>query len=543
MNEDLIEKALSAPRALSHGELVRLLAVRDPAEARPLFDAARTLRERCSGRCVSIRGLVEAGNICAKDCLYCGIRRSNEKLARYRLSADEIVRVASFAAERNYASLVIQSGEIESEANTAFYEEVLRRIAPLNLGVTLSLGEQSEETYRRWKEAGAARYLLRIETSSASLYARLHPASHSWTRRVECLRSLKRLGYQLGTGVMCGLPGQTWDDLAADVEFFAAVDADMLGMGPYIPHPDTPLGREVRAPDSDPRCVPPASLFAALKLIAVSRLYLHDVNIAAATALQALSDDGRERGLMAGANVVMPNLTDTSYRAGYRLYAGKPELDERDDDARSDFERRLAALGLEIAYGVRGDSPHFRRGERIGIFGGSFNPIHAGHLRIARQAVADHGLDLLYVVPAKVSPFKTEAADPAYAATVAATGFDDATRWRCVTAACADDPKLVPCDLELTRGGVSYAIDTVRAIAARHPGAELSYVIGEDSAPGLPRWKDWAELRRLCRFVVYPRTRESSTEIRRRLAAGESVADMVPDCVSEILRTWARTRR
>ena len=353
---DLLARAMERPRSLARPDLAALLATEDEAELQALFDAAYALKVKYCGKRVAMRGLVEAGNICAKDCLYCGIRRSNANVARYRLSADEIVRLAELDARQGYASLVIQSGEIESEEHTRFVEDVLRRIAPLDLGVTLSLGEQTEEVYRRWKEAGAARYLLRIETSNPDLYATLHPANHSWKRRVECLRALRRCGYQVGTGVMCGLPGQTYDDLARDVEFYAEMDVDMIGMGPFIPHPDTPLATSRSA-----RATSHSALALGLKMIAVTRLHLHDVNIAAATALQALAPDGRERGIRAGANVVMPNITDVKYRRSYQLYAGKPCLDENAALCKGCLERRLAAIGETIDYGHRGDSLHFRK--------------------------------------------------------------------------------------------------------------------------------------------------------------------------------------
>ena len=349
---DLLARAMERPRALARPDLAALLATEDEAELQALFDAAYALKVKYCGKRVAMRGLVEAGNVCAKDCLYCGIRRSNANVARYRLSADEIVRLAELDARQGYASLVIQSGEIESEEHTRFVEDVLRRIAPLDLGVTLSLGEQTEEVYRRWREAGAARYLLRVETSNRRLYSRLHPEGHSFDRRVECLRALRRCGYQVGTGVMCALPGQTAEDLADDIGFFAEIDADMIGMGPFIPHPDTPMGGE--GFDAKRR------LTAGLKMIAVTRLHLHDVNIAAATALQALADDGRERGIMAGANVIMPNITDVKYRRGYQLYQNKPCLDENATLCASCLERRLAAIGESVGYGKRGDSLHYR---------------------------------------------------------------------------------------------------------------------------------------------------------------------------------------
>ena len=353
----LLEKAAAAPRALTRRELVELLAWPDADE---LFAAAYAVKCREIGKFVSFRGLVEFGNACEKDCFYCGIRKSNGKVRRYRMDADEIVREAEWALEAGYGSLVLQSGELSGEANTAFVEDVLRRIHALGgdgFGVTISLGEQSEDTYRRWREAGAHRYLLRIETANPRLYARLHPADHSWERRRDCLKALRRCGYQVGTGVMAGLPGQTSGDLAADIEFFASEDVDMIGMGPYIPHGDTPLGKGVEwTPE-----LRKARLELGLRMVAATRLHLHDVNIAAATALQALDPEGREKGLLAGANVVMPNVTETRYRADYQLYAGKPCLEENSSLCRGCLERRIAAIGETILWNERGDSPHWRR--------------------------------------------------------------------------------------------------------------------------------------------------------------------------------------
>ena len=353
----LLEKAAAQPRALTHRELAEVLAWPD---AKALFDAAYEVKCRVVGRRVAFRGLVEFGNACEKNCYYCGIRRDNGGVRRYRMSADEIVRAAVWASEAGYGSVVLQSGELTGAANAEFVEVVLRRIhaaAGDGFGVTLSLGEQTEETYRRWKEAGAHRYLLRIETSNPELYAKLHPADHSWELRRDCLRALRRCGYQVGTGVMAGLPGQTVDDLASDIEFFAAEDVDMIGMGPYIPHPDTPLGKDLPwSPDAAR-----GRLELGLRMIAATRLYLHDVNIAAATALQALDPEGREKGLLAGANVMMPNVTDNQYRADYQLYSGKPCLDENASACRACLERRIAAIGEEVLWNERGDSLHWKR--------------------------------------------------------------------------------------------------------------------------------------------------------------------------------------
>ncbi|MBP5285645.1 MAG: [FeFe] hydrogenase H-cluster radical SAM maturase HydE [Kiritimatiellae bacterium] len=353
----MLEKAAAKPLALTRRELAGILAWPD-AEA--LFSAAYAVKIREIGRAVSFRGLIEFSNICAKDCFYCGIRKSNAGTNRYRMDADEIVREARWAFDAGYGSIVLQSGEIESEENTEFVENVLRRIRAFGgdgFGVTASLGEQTEETYRRWREAGAHRYLLRIETSNPALYAKLHPASHSWERRRDCLRALRRCGYQVGSGVMAGLPGQTLDDLAADIEFFAAEDLDMIGMGPYVPHSGTPLGKD--APWTPQ--VRKERLELGLRMIAATRLYLHDVNIAAATALQAIDPEGREKGLLAGANVIMPNMTGARYRADYRLYDGKPCVGEDAETCRDCIGRRIAALGETVLTNARGDSPHWRK--------------------------------------------------------------------------------------------------------------------------------------------------------------------------------------
>lgn len=272
---------------------------------------------------ILLRGLIEVSNRCAKNCLYCGIRRGNGRVPRYRMTEDEVLACADEALRRGYPAIALQAGELETEANAAFYERVLRRLPP-RLEVTLSLGEQDEAVYRRWKEAAGGRvlrYLLRIETSSRALYARIHPADCSFDRRVGCIRALKRLGYVTGSGVMIGLPGQTREDLLRDIGFFEAERLDMVGMGPFVAHPDTPMGREAgQAAGADAE----ARLEQALWMIAETRRRLPHVNMVAATALDALAPGrGRELGLAAGANVVMPDLTPERYKAAYDLYPGK----------------------------------------------------------------------------------------------------------------------------------------------------------------------------------------------------------------------------
>lgn len=356
----ILQKALNGPRALSLEELQLLIEARNSEAVKEIRSAAYQLKNKYIGNNVSIRGIIELGNICAKNCNYCGIRSSNKKLERYSLSVDDVEKLAKLNAELGYASLVLQSGEIEGDAHTTYIEECLNRIAPLNLGITLSLGEQREEVYRRWKNAGASRYLLRIETSNKKLYKAIHPETHSWERRVECLRALGRCGYQVGTGVMSALPGQSTKDLAQDIIFFGDIDADMIGMGPYIPHPDTPMGKTAPYIEKSER------LHLGLNMIAATRLYLHDVNIASTTALQALAEDGREQGILAGANVIMPNITFSNLRQNYQLYEGKPAQDENDTNTRIALEQSLAKIGEKIIYGKRGDSLHFFKKQNQG---------------------------------------------------------------------------------------------------------------------------------------------------------------------------------
>ncbi len=357
----LLEKAKSSPRALDREELTSLLL---HAEPEALFRAAYEVKLCTIGKRVSLRGLIEMGNLCSKDCLYCGIRKSNRNTARFQLDEDSVVRMAEWAYNARYGSIAIQSGEIESEAHTALIERILLRIRDLSggkLGVTLSLGEQTEEVFRRWREAGAHRYLLRIEESNPRLYAQLHPAGHDFARRSGCLDLLRKLDYQVGSGVMIGLPGQTEEDLANDILFFAEKDLDMIGMGPWLPHPETPMGKDF----ADTPEFRKKQLDLGLRMIAVTRLYLHNVNIAATTALQTLAPDGRERGLLAGANVIMPNVTDTQYRANYQLYTGKPSLDENSDETRQKLQASIRAIGEEIIWDQRGDSPrYFQRKEQ-----------------------------------------------------------------------------------------------------------------------------------------------------------------------------------
>lgn len=311
------------------------------------------------GKKVYFRGLIEFSNVCAKDCLYCGIRKGNDKVIRYQAKDEEILEACRFAWENNFASVVLQSGELSSSAYVKRVDKLLQKIKQLSnneLGITLSCGEQTRETYRRWFESGAHRYLLRIESSNPDLYYKIHPKNeiHSFEKRVEALGFLKETGYQVGTGVMIGLPFQTYEDLANDLLFLKKLDIDMCGMGPYIEHEDTPLYKHRHLLKTKQE-----RFDLALNMIAVLRILMPDINIAAATALQAIDPAGREKALAVGANVIMPNLTPTAYREEYQLYEDKPCLDEDAELCRNCLEARIHVAGAEIGYGEWGDSKHF----------------------------------------------------------------------------------------------------------------------------------------------------------------------------------------
>jgi len=344
----------------SIAEMENLLETDSAAVTGELFAAARRVRQAEIGDKVYLRGLVETSNICVRDCLYCGIRRSNFTVSRYAMPAEEIVAAARAAISFGYSAIVLQGGERSDEIFTRFITGVVRQIRELpgTPGITLSFGEQSKATYRRWFNAGATRYLLRIESSDPELYSRIHPVGSDLDARIKALQRLHETGYQVGTGVMIGLPGQNARMLAKDVEFFRRIDADMIGMGPFIPHPETPLGRQFPSRPGDNQ----QRLELSLRMIAITRLQLRDVNIAATTALQAIDPaHGRERGLQAGANVIMPNIGDTSRRQNYQLYEGKPGLDENADTVRKALEKSVAAAGCTIVYHEEGIPQHYLR--------------------------------------------------------------------------------------------------------------------------------------------------------------------------------------
>lgn len=339
--------------------LVELLKLKGEGR-NALLQAAAGKKLETVGKKVYFRGLVEFSNICSKDCLYCGIRKSNPNVLRYRATDEEILDACRFAWENQFGSVVLQSGEVSTPAFVNRVDGLLKKIKQLSnneLGITLSCGEQTRDTYLRWRESGAHRYLLRIESSNRDLYYKIHPKTknHSFDYRLEALGFLKDTGYQVGTGVMVGLPFQTFEDLANDLLFFKKSDIDMCGMGPYIEHEDTPLFEHRNLLMSKQE-----RFDLTLSMIALLRLLMPDINIAAATALQAIDPAGRERALNIGANIIMPNLTPCNYRKDYLLYKDKPCLDEDAELCRNCLEARVTLAGSEVGYGEWGDSLHFR---------------------------------------------------------------------------------------------------------------------------------------------------------------------------------------
>jgi biotin synthase len=340
--------------------IAKLLSIRDAGELNYFFKKAYKIKAKYVGNSVYLRGLIELSNICGKNCYYCGIRRDNNKVNRYLMSENEILEAATQAWQWGYGSVVLQAGESVSRKYIDFIAGVIRSIKKFSndeLGITLSLGEQTKDTYRLWFNAGAHRYLLRIETSDRKLYRSLHPDDHSFEHRLECLEHLKDIGYQLGTGVMIGLPEQSVEHLARDILFFKEINADMIGMGPYIPHPDTPMAGSIENFEA----IKKEQMNLSLRMISAARIVLKDVNIASTTALQAIDDFGRELGLKASANIIMPNITDSRYKKEYILYESKPCTNENATLCRDCLETRIKSIGETIGYNKRGDAPHYKR--------------------------------------------------------------------------------------------------------------------------------------------------------------------------------------
>ncbi|MBR3632019.1 MAG: [Elusimicrobiaceae bacterium] len=331
----LIEKA-EQTHLLTEEELAHILT--DSQIDDILFAAADRVRRKYVGDEVHLRALIEFTNICRNQCLYCGLQRQNKALQRYRLSAEEILSLAQKAANYGYKTLVLQGGE-DAFFTAQVLVPIIQEIKKMGLALTLSIGERTREDYAALKQAGADRFLLRIETTDKALYEKYNPGM-SFENRLRCLTDLRELGYEVGTGILVGLPGQTVTSLAKDILFFKQLDADMIGLGPFIPNPDTPL-KDAPAPKLTP----------ALKVMALTRLLLPDINIPATTAMETIQPDGRLRALQSGANVVMPNVTEGEARLNYALYPGKACAGEDPSKCRGCLTAKLHLIGRSVSTG------------------------------------------------------------------------------------------------------------------------------------------------------------------------------------------------
>lgn len=346
MNEKLkyLADKLEAERTLTLPEYEELIADRTPELAELLAEKAVAVRGRIYGNAVFVRGLIEISNICKNDCLYCGIRRSNKKCERYRLTRENILECAAEGYGLGFRSFVLQGGEdayFTDEVMCGIISEIKKRHP--DCAVTISMGERTRESYSRMFAAGADRYLLRHETADRKHYGMLHPAEMSYDNRIECLHALREIGYQVGCGFMVGSPYQTAGNIAADLKFIEGFKPDMCGVGPFIPHHETPFC-DFTAGTVGLTCY----------LLSIIRLIHPPVLLPATTALGTIDARGRERGILSGANVVMPNLSPASVRKKYELYDNKICTGEESAQRKDSLSARMRSIGYEIVVD-RGD--------------------------------------------------------------------------------------------------------------------------------------------------------------------------------------------
>ena len=336
----------------------------DPDRLASLWQAADTVRQATVGNGVHLRGLIEMSNYCVRRCAYCGLHAGNRKLVRYRMTDDEVLDCARQAVTFGYGTVVIQTGE-DYGIPTERISRLVRAIKQETpLAVTLSLGERGDDELAAWKAAGADRYLLRFETSNPSLFDRIHPRPPGAPDRLALLRSLRVLGYEVGSGVMIGIPGQRWDDLVDDLLTFRSLDLDMIGVGPWLSHPETAIGADPAAWMAPADQQVPNTEDIVYRVIALSRLLCPAANIPATSALATINTvNGREQGLQRGANILMPNLTPITYRALYQIYPGKACIDETGTQCNACMRGRIGRIGRHVGSG-RGDAPNRSRREK-----------------------------------------------------------------------------------------------------------------------------------------------------------------------------------
>lgn len=324
----IVEKAVISHQ-LSKEEIIELL--KNDELTNNILTAADNVRKKYVGDSIHLRALIEFSNICQRNCFYCGVRAANQNIKRYRLNSSEIISLAQNAIEKGYKTIVLQSAE-DNYYTAKILADIIKKIKENDVAVTLSIGERTFDEYKILKEAGADRFLLRIETTDRELYKKLHP-NMDFDNRIECLKNLKKLGYETGTGCLVGLPDQKIESLADDILFFKKLDADMVGLGPLIPHKDTPL-----------KDIPASSFKLALKVMAITRLLIPDINIPATTAMETIQTNGRILALKSGANVLMPNVTDELHRNQYEIYPGKKSVNY------NRLEDTLKKIGRSISH-------------------------------------------------------------------------------------------------------------------------------------------------------------------------------------------------
>lgn len=340
MIEKILKKA-EETHELTKDEIVALLKFEE-TKTDPLFIAADRVRVKYAGDEVHLRGLIEFSNYCKQNCLYCGFRRDNKNATRYRLTEEQIVKFAQDASEQGYKTVVLQSGE-DPYFTAEKMARIISGIKKFDMAVTLSIGEKTFEEYQAYKNAGADRFLIRIETTDKNLYSKLDP-DMDWQNRLKCLEDLKNLGYEVGTGCLVGIPEQTLESLADDILFFKKINADMVGIGPFIPNANTPL-KDAKG----------GSFELALKVMAITRLLLPDINIPATTAMETLNPNGRIIALQSGANVVMPNVTQGDYRKFYEIYPGKICVNDTPAKCRGCISGKIRSINRKVSedYGFR----------------------------------------------------------------------------------------------------------------------------------------------------------------------------------------------
>lgn len=331
-------------------ELYTLLSTINEEEKEYLTSKARSVREKIFGKSVYIRGLIEFSNYCRKDCYYCGIRASNKNVNRYRLEKEQILNCAKIAYSLGFRTFVMQGGEDMHYSEDDMYDIISSlRTTYEDCAITLSIGERDEKFYKKLYEAGANRFLLRHETINEEHYSKLHPKTDTIQRRVACLNNLKEIGFQVGCGIMIGSPHQTLSNIVDDIIFMKEFNPHMVGMGPFIPHKDTCFANEEAG-----------SVELTLTLLSIVRLLLPNVLLPATTALGTVSDTGRERGLLAGANVVMPNISPKANRSDYALYNGKLATKEEAAEGLEKLRKKVESIGYHIEIS-RGDHPAMKK--------------------------------------------------------------------------------------------------------------------------------------------------------------------------------------